>query len=83
MFDILCELHGQYAGRFLTGRYDLMSSGIKGVDFQPHHIEEHLNGGLQDKTVLRDLETADRARENVAKDIQAGFGSVRIPTSTA
>jgi len=76
-------LHGKYTGRFLTGRYDLMASGVKGVVFEPSSIEEHRDGGLMDKSVLRDLETADRARQSVVEDIQAGFGRVNILTGSA
>lgn len=74
-------LHEQYSGRFLTGRYDLESSGINGVKFEPRNMASHDGISLQDQQVVLDLQKADDARRSVAQDITAGFGRVRTHSS--
>ena len=86
MFSLIrnaATLHPQYNGRFLTGPYDLKSSGIKGVVFQPSTMDTSHWGGLEDQTVVQDLEKADNARRSVADNIMEGFGSIAVSGRSA
>ena len=71
------------SGGFLLGDYSIASSDVPGVDYEPSSMDKKHIGGLDDQSIVRELEEADSARQSVVDDINDGFGQIEYPVKSA